>query len=153
MFAVPLCVCVYKVEKQCSEKRNIDFSAYKILWIKLPREPTVQLLISISALKFGHPGPMTSSTWPPIHRLFYGSIDFTPATASQFVNIPCKRSDPSPPLFHSENDFSVARVRKNFFRHLSRLANEKSTNQSWKHDFKYQCQLDEALITLHCTQS
>lgn len=40
-----VCVSVYEVEKQCSEKRNIDFSAYKILWIKFER-----VLIQFAAL-------------------------------------------------------------------------------------------------------
>lgn len=71
-----LCVCVYKVEKQCSEKRNIDFSAYKILWIKLPRESTVQLLISISAPKSRRPG-----RW---HRAPAPQFVTTPTAASIF---------------------------------------------------------------------
>lgn len=43
------------------------------------------------------------------------TIDFVTVLAIGFMGIPCKRSNPSPPLFHTESNFSVARRR--FSRH------------------------------------
>lgn len=65
MFAVPFCVYVCIKWKNNAPKNGIlIFQAYKILWIKLPRESTVQLLISISAPKFGRPAQWHQAPGP-----------------------------------------------------------------------------------------